>query len=101
MPSETHTRYVIFLTKFHKEDTPQPLVQAHVQYLKNLEEKDRLVLAGPYADNSGGMVMIKADNIETAIEIAREDPFVKSGSRSFEVNALLLACKENNYLDLA
>jgi len=53
----------------------------HVAYLEGLGE--RLVLAGPFLDDNekpcGSLVIIKAESLEDAKEIAGRDPYVGAG----------------------
>jgi uncharacterized protein YciI len=56
------------------------------------------MLAGPFSDYPGGMVVIRAHHEEEAIQIALTDPFIALGYRTFEVRTLEVANKENHYL---
>lgn len=61
---------------------------AHRQYLKGLAEQGRLVISGPFADDSGGLFVYEADS-ETQVESwIRQDPFARNGVfLSWEVRA--------------
>lgn len=56
------------------------VIDAHKEYLTQLKEDGRLVLSGPFTDNSGGAYVIEANNIESAKAIAFNDPIHLSGS---------------------
>lgn len=55
------------------------LRQAHLERLKRLESEGKLVLAGPFADRSGSLIIIEADSIEEARAFIQKDPYVEQG----------------------
>lgn len=89
--------FVILLSHTEKE-TDQIAIEKHVAYLKGLDQKGLLVLAGPFSDVKGGMVVIHAHHEEEAIQIALADPFVVLGYRTFDIRTLEVANEKNNYL---
>ncbi|PJJ27201.1 YciI family protein [Lacrimispora celerecrescens] len=77
----------------HKE-----LIMSHVDHLKELKNQDKLVFCGPFTDYPGGMVIFLAEDLAEATKIAKSDPFIASGCKSFEIRTLEPANEENNYL---
>src|SRR5690242_10179854 len=76
--------YVLFHTPGPKwvEGTDfreQPGVIDHVQYMASFMEGERLVIGGPFLDNSGGMMVLRADSQEEAETVANADPSVQAG----------------------
>ncbi|MEQ8820437.1 MAG: YciI family protein [Sumerlaeia bacterium] len=51
----------------------------HLEYWKPLDEAGRVVVAGPLADFAGSLFVFQAENIEEAVEIADNDPYVAAG----------------------
>ena len=90
--------YPILLFKIDGVDTPRETVMRHIAYVKSLDDAGKLVLAGPFENFPGGMVIVRAESIEAATEIAKSDPFVSEGVRRFEVRKWHLANRENGYL---
>jgi uncharacterized protein YciI len=74
------------------------IITKHVEYLKKLKGEERLLLCGPFTDYPGGMVIFSAENIEEATNIAKADPLISSGCKTFEIRTVELANEENNYL---
>lgn len=74
------------------------VVELHVKHLKQLKERNQLVLCGPFTDYPGGMVVIKAQDLIEATNIAMQDPFISLGYKSFGIRTLQQANEENNYL---
>ena len=61
--------------------TSKPHLQAladHVAYMKDLQETGKVVIAGGFADGSGGMDLIDVDTVEEALEICHNDPLHKA-----------------------
>ncbi|MNT20917.1 YciI-like protein [compost metagenome] len=74
------------------------IIKSHVEYLRGLESQGKLMLCGPFTDYPGGMVIILAEDLIEATNIANSDPFIVSGCKSYEIRTLKLANEENNYL---
>ncbi|MDT8719222.1 hypothetical protein IAI10_21450 [Clostridium sp. 19966] len=74
------------------------LIKSHVEHLKQLKRQGKLVLCGPFTDYPGGMVIFLAESFAEATNIAKADPFIASGCKSFEIRTLEPANEENNYL---
>ncbi|SBV90995.1 conserved hypothetical protein [uncultured Eubacteriales bacterium] len=76
----------------------EEIVKSHVKHLKELKDLGKLVLCGPFSDYPGGMVAFLAADMEEAINIAKADPFIALGYKTFEIRTLEEANDENNYL---
>ena len=76
----------------------EEIVKCHVEHLKELKRQGRLVLCGPFTDYPGGMVAFTAGDLTEATNIAKADPFIASGCKTYEIRTLELANEENNYL---
>jgi hypothetical protein len=90
--------YAIILNKIPGRETTSEMVARHIEHLRRLDDEGKLVLAGPFEDYPGGMVIVRADSLESARRIVESDPFVIEGVRTFEVRTWLLATRENGYL---
>ena len=51
----------------------------HREYLRELIGKDKLVIAGPFVDNSGGFIVYNVENEAEVEDIIKADPFYKCG----------------------
>jgi len=51
----------------------------HLARLQQLEREGRVVLAGPFADKSGSLIVFEAATIEEAEAFAAGDPYVREG----------------------
>ncbi|WP_139491198.1 YciI family protein [Brevibacillus dissolubilis] len=58
---------------------------AHLAYINELFLEGKVVMAGPFTDKLGGMVIYKADSMEEAKALAEKDPAVTEGARTVEV----------------
>jgi len=68
-----------FITNPKEKDNE--IMGEHFQYLKDLLEKRKLVLAGPVINEKKpmGILIFECDSLEEAEELLRNDPSVKSG----------------------
>jgi uncharacterized protein len=71
-------------------------IEEHLKYQVALERRGILFAAGPTFSRDGtrwegeGMIVIRADSLEKAYEIADQDPMHKSGAREFDIHPWLL-----------
>jgi uncharacterized protein YciI len=59
--------------------------------MSGFADKGRLVMGGPFLDNSGGMAIFDVATLEEARAIAEADPTVKSGLLTVTVKPWLAA----------
>ncbi len=51
----------------------------HRQYLASLRDSGRLVISGPFTDDSGACIVYEAPSVEEAEKLLQGDPFYKNG----------------------
>lgn len=69
----------------------QPGIGRHVGYMREQMEAGRLAIGGPFLDDSGGMMVLRAGTAEEAAAIAHADPTVADGLLSVEVKPWMAA----------
>ncbi len=52
---------------------------AHLANLEPLNRQGRVLLAGPFTDLAGSLIIIEADSLDEAKQIAQEDPYTVHG----------------------
>ena len=52
---------------------------AHLASMDVLDAQRRVILAGPLTDKTGSLIVIEAQSLEEAQEIARRDPYTVHG----------------------
>ena len=88
--------YVVFTKPTDGMAPVMENIKEHLDFQVELERKGIMFGAGPFwADNETdwhgeGMVIIRAESLAHAKEIAASDPMHKSGARAFEVRPWLL-----------
>lgn len=88
--------FVVFTTPTSGMGPVMENIEEHLKFQVSLEQHGIMLGAGPFwADdehtwNGEGMVIIRAENLEHAKEIAATDPMHSSGARSFTVRPWLL-----------
>lgn len=62
----------------------------HLKRLEVLEEEGRLILAGPFTDKSGSLIVMEAGSKEEVEAFMEEDPYVREGVFShYEIRPFL------------
>lgn len=82
----TEMTYIALLTMVDPVGS-QRLRPLHLAYLDGLRQAGKVLMAGPFVDGDGGMVMYDVESLEEAKRLASEDPLVKAGVRSLELRA--------------
>jgi uncharacterized protein YciI len=57
----------------------QPGWEGHARFMDRLFDLGRVVLGGPYADDSRALVIVEASDAAAAREMFREDPWTRDG----------------------
>ncbi|GAA1874611.1 YciI family protein [Asanoa iriomotensis] len=68
-----------FILTYGYNDTPLRAERRpdHLAHLDKLKADGALVLAGPLADLSGGIIVLSADDIEAAQALVDQDPYTQ------------------------
>jgi hypothetical protein len=69
-----------------------PLLAQHLEYMIAIEKAGKVLASGPldFGRSSDGLTILRVDSEAEAREIARNDPFVKNGLRSFTIREWLV-----------
>ena len=51
----------------------------HLERLQNLDKQGKLILAGPFKDKAGSLIVLEAESLAEAIRFAHDDPYTKNG----------------------
>ena len=73
-----------------KSVSEQPLLK-HGRYLQELMDKGTLQLAGPFLDDSGGLILLNAADESEARQIVAHDPGVIEGILGADIHAIGIA----------
>ncbi len=57
----------------------------HLEYIGELYRRGKIVMAGPFTDKTGGLVIYDVDSLEEALRLVEQDPVVRSGARTATV----------------
>lgn len=75
--------FVIYYTPGESWQDGKPFTEQrlmdHGAYMKQLYDKGQLTHGGPFLDSTGGISIIKAENIEDAQAILAADPAIVNG----------------------
>jgi uncharacterized protein YciI len=63
---------------------------AHLAHLQPLAERGKLLLAGPFTDGTGSLIVVEADSLAEVWALVSADPYVVNGIfQSVEVKPFL------------
>lgn len=98
MNNQSSLYYVLFHSpgdKWLKEISfrEQPGIMEHVQYMSSFLKDKTLLIGGPFPDDTGGMMIIRAESKEAAESIAFRDPAVKNELLKVSVRPWIAALK--------
>ena len=51
----------------------------HLERLRNLDKQGKLILAGPFKDKTGSLIIIETDSLLEAEHFAQDDPYTIHG----------------------
>jgi uncharacterized protein YciI len=93
-----HIYYVVILPANKSRELTNEAISKHAQHLRELDVEGKLILAGPFTDDSSGMLVLRGNNKDEIRSIMEQDPLIQGGFRSYEIRTWLLANQTNNYL---
>ncbi len=88
--------YVVESTPKMPPDSIKENLPAHLEYQRDLEQREVLVLAGPTSDATGelmegaGLIVYRASSMAEAKKLADGDPMHQSGARSYKLRKWLV-----------
>ena len=82
--------YMVKLTIVVDRAVYEPHLPAHIAYLQELKARGALVLSGPFADRTGGMVLVNAASRAEAEAIAEADPLIANRVDTYELREWLI-----------
>lgn len=70
----------VVIQHFIKKDITEEMMKPHVEYLKELLDRGKLVITGPFLDEKqDGMYILDVENEEELHEIVNNDPAIING----------------------
>jgi uncharacterized protein len=77
--------YVV-IHHFIKENITEEMMKPHVEYLRKLFDKGKLIITGPFLDDKrGGLFILEVEGVNELNEIVAADPAITSGYSRSEV----------------
>ena len=91
--------YLVLLQEKSKQPLDMSLLQAHVQHLQRLKKAGQLILCGPFADDTGAMLVLNSDSVAEVEALLCLDPFVRDCYyASYTITEFYAADESNHYL---
>ncbi|MCR8634010.1 YciI family protein [Paenibacillus radicis (ex Xue et al. 2023)] len=77
--------YAVFLPIINIEKSQQFRPQ-HLEFLEKGRNEGKIFASGKFSDGSGGLVIYIAESTDEVVEAVRQDPYVSSGARGYEIH---------------
>lgn len=91
--------FLVLLKEKSTKQLNQNLLYEHIEHLKQLRRSGRLLICGPFVDDSGAMLVVQSSSKSDADELVQSDPFVKNAYYgSYSITEFYKADASNNYL---
>ncbi len=91
--------FLVILKDKSKQRLADDLLQEHVAHLKRLTASGNLIICGPFADDSGAMLVLCADSVSSVNRFMQADPFIqKEYYAAYTITEFYSADAANNYL---
>ncbi|RIU91158.1 YciI family protein [Oceanobacillus picturae] len=78
--------YYAVLLPMKDEEKSKTYRPDHLAYLEEMEEQGNVFAKGRFTDGAGGLVIYQAESLEEAETLVKEDPYVVTGARHYEVH---------------
>ena len=93
---------VVFLHRSSNWNPDKPVREQaywdeHARFMDSLFEAGKVILAGPFSDNSGSMVILAVESVESARAIFQDDPWAHQDilvAREFREWTIFLDARE-------
>lgn len=76
--------FIRFDFRLGVEKADQKTVERHLEYLKEMSKHVEL-LGGTFNESPGGLILLKAENRETADNYCKNDPVIASGYYGYKL----------------
>ena len=77
--------FMVLTSIIGSRERSAPFREAHFNYMTTLKKEGKLVIAGRFADGSGGGYILKANDAAEAKALADGDPYHSNGARSYTI----------------
>ena len=66
----------------------------HLAFLEEQHKKDNVTAYGKFADGAGGLIIYRAETLEDAEALVKQDPYVEKEARTYEIHEWVMNSKQ-------
>jgi uncharacterized protein YciI len=92
------TYYAVELIPVDQTPLSPDLIRRHAEHLREIDQAGKLVMGGPFPEDSHGLVVLKCNDRDEAARILDIDPLITGGVRTYRVRTWLIATAEKGYM---
>jgi len=82
---KTRERMYVMMAKLNNMLKAMTAGTQYPAWIQKLKDDGRFVAAGKWSDNSGGLLIFRAESLEEAMQVVKDDPLVKNNAVNHEV----------------
>jgi len=91
--------FLVILKEKSKKQLDKNLLHRHIEHLKQLTQSGHLLMCGPFADDSGAMLVLQANSHSDAENLIQADPFIEEAFYGdYSITEFYSANEANKYL---
>ncbi|MBV8802562.1 MAG: hypothetical protein JO131_06300, partial [Gammaproteobacteria bacterium] len=91
--------FLVLLSEKQSDLLNESLLKDHISYLKILRKNGYLPMCGPFSDNQGALLILRANSKSHVEELISCDPFIKQNYyKKYKIHEFTEASDENNWL---
>lgn len=77
--------FAVFLAMKDEEKSKEHRA-AHLAFIEQMKQENKLAIYGRFVDGAGGLLIYQGETEEEVANWAKEDPYVSTGARNFEIH---------------
>nr|WP_275899520.1 YciI family protein [Bacillus piscicola] len=74
------------LLKMKDSELSQKYRPDHLAFLEKHHQDNNVTAYGKFTDGAGGLIIYRAETLEQAEDLVKEDPYIKTGARTYEIH---------------
>lgn len=79
-------KYFAVLLSMKDEELSRVHRPEHLDFLTRQRDAGHVLMNGRFADGTGGLIIYRAEDEESAISLVEQDPYISLGARDYKIH---------------
>lgn len=79
-------KYFAVLLLMKDEELSRVHRPEHLEFLTHQRDAGHVLMNGRFADGTGGLIIYRAEDEESAISLVEQDPYISLGARDYKIH---------------